>query len=249
MRIGDRPPDTTEQEKNLARASAGKSSSTPRRKRLAATKHWLIVLPEEIRQFEAPARLLKDVVESDLPKVAGLLERQIAALEAYAATTTAPVPKAGKETRSISDGEPSPVRGRFVPKPAPYGARLAQLFRRLLHRQHLHADMRRILRRTIDTLSRRLEVAVAGLEYVRHIFLRVAIDQRKPGALHLHHDLVPLAKTVMTPVQIDRVFVDLIGNDRFGFRKTLAKTGPHRLAADEQLVAAQMVLSFMYSSG
>ena len=87
MRIGGRPPDTTEQEKNLARARRKLEHA---QEKLTATKHWLMILPEEIREFEGPTRLLKDVVESDLPKVAGVLARKIAALEAYAASVAAP---------------------------------------------------------------------------------------------------------------------------------------------------------------
>jgi chromosome segregation ATPase len=87
MRVGDRPPDTTEQEKNLARARQRLEFA---QEELAATKHWLIVLPEELRLYQAPSRAFQDTVESDLPKVAALLERKIAALEAYAATMARP---------------------------------------------------------------------------------------------------------------------------------------------------------------
>ena len=49
---------------------------------------------------------------------------------------------------------------------------------------------------------------VLGLEDVRHERLRVAVDQGEPGALDLHHDLVPLLEAVIVPVQVDRVFLD-----------------------------------------
>ena len=84
MRVGDRPIDTTEQEKNLARARRRLEHAE---EKLAATKHWILVLPDEIREFEGPSRLFQDSVESDLPKVVAMLERKIAALEAYAALT------------------------------------------------------------------------------------------------------------------------------------------------------------------
>jgi hypothetical protein len=86
MRIGDRPPDTTDQEKILARAIQRLDHA---QEKLARTKHWLMVLPDEIREYEGPSRLFQDIVASDLPKVAALLERKIAALEAYAAANSA----------------------------------------------------------------------------------------------------------------------------------------------------------------
>ena len=81
MRVGDRPPDTTEQEKNLARARQRLDHA---QEKLTATKHWLITLPDEVREFEAQSRLLRDTIESDVPKMLALLERKIAALAAYA---------------------------------------------------------------------------------------------------------------------------------------------------------------------
>src|SRR5437764_554282 len=98
--------------------------------------------------------------------------------------------------------------------------------------------MRRKSHRAMYALLRRLEVAVLRLEDVPHERLRIAVDQWKPRALHLHHDLVPLAKAVMAPVQVDRVLVDLPHRDRLGLLEALAETGTHRLAADEELVAA-----------
>ena len=87
MKIDGRPPDTTEQLKNLARAKAQLEHA---QEKLAATKKWITVLPEEIREYQGPSRLFEDVVEYDLPKVAAMLERKIAALEAYANTVAPP---------------------------------------------------------------------------------------------------------------------------------------------------------------
>src|SRR5262245_25936453 len=43
--------------------------------------------------------------------------------------------------------------------------------------RHLHADRRRVFRRTIHPLAGRAEVGVPGLEDVRHVLLRIAVDQ------------------------------------------------------------------------
>jgi hypothetical protein len=83
MRISDRPPDTTEQEKALARARARFEHAE---ERLVNTKRWLWLLPEEIREYQGPARQFEDIVEADLPKVVAMLERKIAVLDAYSQT-------------------------------------------------------------------------------------------------------------------------------------------------------------------
>ena len=81
MRIGDRPPDTSEQERVLARA---KQRLEHAEEKLARTRHWVQTLPDEIQEFTSPSRALADIVEADLPKVVALLERKIESLEAYA---------------------------------------------------------------------------------------------------------------------------------------------------------------------
>src|SRR6266571_4690792 len=98
--------------------------------------------------------------------------------------------------------------------------------------------MRRIPRRAMDTLLGGLEVRVLGLEDVGYVLLRIAVDQGEPCALHLDHDLVPLAEAVVAPVQIELVLVYLVGRYRLRLLEALAEPGPNRLAADEELVAA-----------
>src|SRR5579864_5396618 len=71
-------------------------------------------------------------------------------------------------------------------------------------------------RRAVDALPRPLEITVLGLKNVGHIFLRVAVDQREPGAVDLHHDAVAFPEAVMVPVQVDGVFVHFFGDDRLG---------------------------------
>jgi hypothetical protein len=83
MRVGDRPVDTADQEKMLARARQRLEYAE---EKLALTKHWLAVLPDEIREYEGPKRQFQDMCEVDLPRIVTMLERKIAALEAYAGT-------------------------------------------------------------------------------------------------------------------------------------------------------------------
>ena len=78
MRIGDRLPDTTDQEKLRARQRLEHAQE-----KLVNTKRWLWALPDEIREYQGPCRLFQDMVEGDLPTVVTMLQRKILTLEAY----------------------------------------------------------------------------------------------------------------------------------------------------------------------
>ena len=73
-----------------------------------------------------------------------------------------------------------------------------------------------IFLRAIDAQRGRLEVGFFRFEYIRDKFLRIAIDQGEPGALHLHHDPVPFFEDVIGGVQIDGERRDGVRLDRFG---------------------------------
>ena len=57
MRIGDRPPDTTDLEKVLA---AARQRLEHAREKFANTKRWLWALPDEIREYQGPCRLFQE---------------------------------------------------------------------------------------------------------------------------------------------------------------------------------------------
>jgi chromosome segregation ATPase len=80
MRIGDRPPDTSEQEEALQLAQARLAHAE---EKVEKTRRWLRLLPEAIIEYEGPARQLSGILEADMPKADALLESKIAALEAY----------------------------------------------------------------------------------------------------------------------------------------------------------------------
>jgi hypothetical protein len=80
QRIGDRKPDTTFQEKTLRRAQARLEFAE---EKLAATKRWQRDLPHELLDYQGPARQLQNALEGDVPRMLALLERKLAAIEAY----------------------------------------------------------------------------------------------------------------------------------------------------------------------
>jgi hypothetical protein len=80
QRIGDRRPDTSFAEKNLRRAQANLEFA---QEKLAAARRWQRDLPHEVLNYEGPARLLQNALESDVPRMVAHLERKIAALETY----------------------------------------------------------------------------------------------------------------------------------------------------------------------
>ena len=80
MRIGDRAPDTTEQEKALQLAQARLAHAEDK---VENCRRWLRLLPEAIIDYEGPARQLSGILEADMPKADSLLENKIRALEEY----------------------------------------------------------------------------------------------------------------------------------------------------------------------
>lgn len=80
MRIGDRRPDTTDQEKTLEKAKARLEFAQTK---LAACKRWLRVLPEEVNEYAGPARQLQGLLEGRFPRMIAYMEGKIRSLEAY----------------------------------------------------------------------------------------------------------------------------------------------------------------------
>jgi len=80
MRISDRPPDTTAQEKELRKAQARLAHAEEKRDN---TKAWLRRLPDEIEQYDGLARPFQDTLEHDLVKMILFVDQKIAALDAY----------------------------------------------------------------------------------------------------------------------------------------------------------------------
>ncbi len=92
-----RGPGTTEPEIALRKA---KQRLEHAEEKIATTRRWIRQLPEAIKQYEGVARLLGNFVESDLKQAIALLEKKLAALEAYAATELAPPPTASTKESS-----------------------------------------------------------------------------------------------------------------------------------------------------
>ena len=80
MRISDRPPDTTAQEKELRKAQARLAHAEEKRDN---TKAWLRRLPDDIEEYDGIARPFQDALDHDLQKMIAFIEQKIAALEAY----------------------------------------------------------------------------------------------------------------------------------------------------------------------
>lgn len=80
MRIGDRKPDTTDEEKALRRAQARHEHAEHM---LERTRHWQRAFPEALLDYEGPARQLKFLLESGMPHTLGFLAQKIEAIEKY----------------------------------------------------------------------------------------------------------------------------------------------------------------------
>lgn len=80
MKIGDRTPDTSDEEKLVKKCRARLEHAEDKMER---TKHWLRAFPEAQLDYEGPGRQLKTQVENAIPTMLALLSQKIAALEQY----------------------------------------------------------------------------------------------------------------------------------------------------------------------
>lgn len=86
-----RMPDTSEQEKALRRAVAKKEFAE---RQVEVCRRWQMKLPAAVSEtYEGPAKQLLATLEAELPRGLAVLERRIAALEAYAAIAAPKTPK------------------------------------------------------------------------------------------------------------------------------------------------------------
>jgi hypothetical protein len=109
MRIGDRPPDCSEQEEALERARVRLEHAE---EQVEKTRRWQRELPEAVITYEGPARQLGGVLEADMPRADAFLENKIASLEAYVQLTgsgPAAAPSAAMpQAESSSPGDSAP---------------------------------------------------------------------------------------------------------------------------------------------
>jgi hypothetical protein len=80
MKIGERSPDTSDEEKRVKKCMARLEHAE---EKLDRTKHWQRALPEVILDYEGPGRQLKTQVENVIPTMTALLNEKIITLEQY----------------------------------------------------------------------------------------------------------------------------------------------------------------------
>jgi hypothetical protein len=90
LRVGDRPPDCTEQEKAVRLAQARLEHAEEQREK---TRVWLRELPEAVMEYEGPGRQLGNLIDGGLERACALLERKVESLEAYVSLTPPPAPE------------------------------------------------------------------------------------------------------------------------------------------------------------
>lgn len=98
LRIGDRPPDCSEQEEALERARAALAHAE---EQVEVTRRWQRLWHEAVTEYRGPVGQFKGLLEGELPRAIALLERKSETLDAYIAVgaplTPAPLPRAGGE--------------------------------------------------------------------------------------------------------------------------------------------------------
>jgi len=97
LRIGDRPPDCSEQEEVLERARQALAHAEDQVER---TRRWHRLWQEAVIEYQGPVGQLKSLLEGDLPRAIALLERKIETLDSYVGLTAPPVKTAPEKPAS-----------------------------------------------------------------------------------------------------------------------------------------------------
>src|SRR5580658_2352752 len=98
-------------------------------------------------------------------------------------------------------------------------------------------DARGLALPVVHVLSDLHKVGRLGIRDIQE-GLRIAIRERKPGALNLHHDAMAAAKSVVHVLHREGYFLDLAGCERFRSFKTVAEFSAEWFSAHELLISA-----------
>jgi hypothetical protein len=101
---------------------------------------------------------------------------------------------------------------------------------------HRQCDMRWILRGPVDVLCSSLVIACGCFENIRYELLRIAVNQRKPRALNLQHDLMALEKAMVIRVDIDGVFKNFVRRNGRRMNEALPEAPTENFVSHKQLV-------------
>ena len=120
-KFGDHKPDTTVEEEALRRAKARMALSE---KKLEVVRRWVPELQHAVEEYRTHSRPLYDVLEIDLKRAVGKLDRMLDAIESYARlsapTTPSVSPGAGQGENMAQDRpEPSTSEPPSTPTPNP----------------------------------------------------------------------------------------------------------------------------------
>ncbi len=92
IRIGDRAPDCTEQERQLR---ACRLRLEEAQDKLATTRRWLPAFRRALDEYHGPARQLAGFLEGEQPRALALLQHKIDALEEYVRLAAPPAAGTG----------------------------------------------------------------------------------------------------------------------------------------------------------
>ena len=130
----------------------------------------------------------------------------------------------------LQDKSRPEVRRRLRRNPRAHDAAARQHARESAsgRRHHRQLDEARLAGRVIDPLRRLAVVRRLRAEDVRHEGLRIAIVEREPARLHLHHDAVARQEDVVRRRQREAVRQRLVGGDRLRRARSSRDSGRGR---------------------
>ena len=88
-----------------------------------------------------------------------------------------------------------------------------------------------------DRLGRRFIVLRLGLEDIRHKGLRIAVIEREPARLDLHHDAMTRQERVVGGRERETIALRRVRRDRRGMREALPIAAAENVHGDGKLIA------------
>jgi hypothetical protein len=104
LRIGDRPPDCTEQEEALEHARQALAHAEDQ---VEVTRRWQRLWHEAVIEYGGPVGQFKGLLEGALPRAIALLERKIESLDAYVGLIAPAVARSNDSAPAASSAAPA----------------------------------------------------------------------------------------------------------------------------------------------
>src|SRR5580692_108382 len=102
--------------------------------------------------------------------------------------------------------------------------------------------MGRRICRSVYFLGGRLEIGIRCLKDIWYELLRIAVNNRKPGTLHLNHYPVTFFEYMVETVEVYGIGLDCTGRNGPGLFKSLSKSSANDVVGNHQFITCHFLI-------